>query len=279
MGHRVEPGDDDERILRQDHSLPAVRIHLPFRRDSAKVRAMSIWGKLAGAAAGLAIGGPIGALIGAVAGHYAVDREGSADGGDPRAQVAFTIGVIALGAKMAKADGVVTSDEVSAFKQVFTVPPSEVRNVARIFNLAKQDVAGYEAYAGQLAGLFRDDRQMLEDVLDGLFHIAKADDVVHPAELEYLESVAGIFGFGAHDFARIKARHIVRGRGDPYLVLGLDPGARNEEVKGAWRRLVAENHPDRHIARGMPEEFIAIANDKIAAINAAYDDIRKERGL
>jgi DnaJ like chaperone protein len=260
------------RVLRPPKDGSAVRIHLPFTRDSAKVRAMSIWGKLAGAAAGLAIGGPIGALIGAVAGHYAVDREGSADGGDPRAQVAFTIGVIALGAKMAKADGVVTSDEVSAFKQVFTVPPSEVRNVARIFNLAKQDVAGYEAYAGQLAGLFRDDRQMLEDVLDGLFHIAKA-------ELEYLESVATIFGFGAHDFARIKARHIVRGKGDPYLVLGLDPGARDEEVKGAWRRLVAENHPDRHIARGMPEEFIAIANDKIAAINAAYDDIRKERGL
>jgi DnaJ like chaperone protein len=180
---------------------------------------------------------------------------------------------------MAKADGVVTSDEVNAFKQVFTVPPSEIRNVARIFNLAKQDVAGYEAYAGQLAGLFGHDRQMLEDVLDGLFHIAKADDVVHPAELDYLESVATIFGFAATDFARIKARHIVRGKGDPYLVLGVEPDARDDEVKRAWRRLAAENHPDKHIARGVPEEFIAIANEKIAAINAAYDEIRKERGL
>src|SRR5690606_22454090 len=149
-------------------------IHPAFTRNPDKVRAMSIWGKVAGAAAGLALGGPIGALIGAAARHCALDRNGAAGSGtDPRAQIALTIGVIALGAKMAKADGVVTSDEVTAFKQVFTVPPGELKNVARIFNLAKKDVAGYDAYAGQLAGLFRGEPQLLEDVLDGLFHIAK----------------------------------------------------------------------------------------------------------
>lgn len=239
---------------------------------------MSIWGKVAGAAAGLAIGGPIGALIGAIAGHYALDRNGDGDG-DPRAQIAFTIGVIALGAKMAKADGVVTGDEVKAFKQVFVVPPHEIKNVARIFNLAKQDVAGYGAYAEQLASLFKNDQQMLEDVIDGLFHIATADRLIHPDELAYLESVAGIFGFDAHQFARIKARHVMRDKADPYLVLGIDPGASNEEVKRVYRKLVSENHPDKHIARGMPEEFVAIANEKIAAINNAYDQISRERRL
>ena len=136
---------------------------------------MSVWGKLAGAAAGLAIGGPIGALLGGVAGHYVIDRDKEEDG-PAENQVAFTVGVIALGAKMAKADGVVTMDEVNAFKEVFKVPEGEMKNVARVFNLAKQDVAGYEAYAEQLATMFKGNRKLLEDVLEGLFHIAKADE-------------------------------------------------------------------------------------------------------
>ncbi len=240
---------------------------------------MSIWGKLAGAAAGLAVGGPIGALIGAVAGHYAIDKTRVSDDGGPKDQLAFTVGVIALGAKMAKADGVVTRDEVDAFKQVFSVPPSELKNVARIFNMAKQDVAGYDAYASQLADLFKTRKQMLEDVMDGLFHIAKADGVVHPSELEYLESVAQIFGFATLDFARIKARHVAPEESDPYLVLGIGRDASDADVKQTYRKLVAENHPDKVIARGVPEEFVAIATEKIAAINAAYDIIQKERGL
>ena len=147
---------------------------------------MSIWGKLAGAAAGLAVGGPIGALLGGVAGHYVIDRDQQQDG-PAENQVAFTVGVIALGAKMAKADGVVTMDEVNAFKEVFKVPEGEMKNVARVFNLAKQDVAGYEAYAEQLAAMFKGNRKLLEDVLEGLFHIAKADDTLHPNEERFLK--------------------------------------------------------------------------------------------
>jgi len=238
---------------------------------------MTIWGKFAGAAAGLAIGGPLGALVGAIAGHFAIDR-GSSDA-PPQHHIAFTIGVIALGAKMAKADGVVTRDEVAAFRQVFQVPRDEVKNVARVFDLAKQDVAGFEAYAKQLETLFSGNKEVLEDVIDGLFHIAKADGVIHPAEAAYLEDVARIFGFGTLEFARIKARHLGPDKGDPYLVLGVGHDASDDEVKRAYRKLVAENHPDKAMARGVPEEFIAIATEKLAAINAAYDQISKERGL
>ena len=146
---------------------------------------MSIWGKLAGAASGLAVGGPIGAMLGGVAGHYIIDRAEDED--TPAAnQLAFTVGVIALGAKMAKADGVVTQDDVNAFKNVFKVPDGEMKNVARIFNLAKRDVAGYEAYAEQLAPMFKGNRKLLEDVLDGLFHIAWADNNLQPSEEEFL---------------------------------------------------------------------------------------------
>jgi DnaJ like chaperone protein len=150
---------------------------------------MSIWGKVAGAAAGLAAGGPIGALLGGVAGHYVIDRDSSNEA-LPENQVAFTVGVIALGAKMAKADGIVTRDEVMAFKEVFKVPEGEMKNLSRIFDLAKQDVVGYEAYAEQLASLLKGNRKLLDDVLEGLFHIAKADGVFDPREEQFLAEVA-----------------------------------------------------------------------------------------
>ncbi len=198
--------------------------------------------------------------------------------GEPEEEVAFTIGVIALGAKMAKADGVVSQAEVAAFKQVFTVRDEELANVARVFNLAKQDVAGYDAYARRLARLFRDKPEVLETVLDGLFHISKADNVVHPAELDYLHSVAEIFGMTEECFARVKARHFV-GDLNPYMVLGIGPDASNEEIKNWYRKLVREIHPDKLVANGMPEEAVDLAGKTLATINAAYDEIARERKL
>jgi len=239
---------------------------------------MSVWGKLAGAAAGLAIGGPIGALLGGVAGHYAIDRDQEQDG-PAENQVAFTVGVIALGAKMAKADGVVTMDEVNAFKEVFKVPEGEMKNVARVFNLAKQDVAGYEAYAEQLATMFKGNRKLLEDVLEGLFHIAKADESLHPGEEQFLSQVAKRFGFTETEFSYIKARHVVASKRNPYDVLGIKPAISNDELKSHYRRLVADNHPDKLMARGVPKEFIAIATEKVATINEAYEVIARERGM
>ncbi len=246
-------------------------------RGSPYACPMSVWGKIAGAAAGLAIGGPIGALLGGVAGHFGFDRQ--KDGTVKQNDVAFTVGVIALGAKMAKADGVVTTDEVAAFKEVFKVPPGEADNVARIFNLAKQDIAGYEAYAEQLAKLFESNRELLQDVLEGLFHIAAADGVIHPKEEEYLNHVATRFGFSSAEFKYIRARFLPEDRRSPYDVLGVTPQIANAELKSHYRRLVAENHPDKAIARGVPEEFVAIANEKLAAINEAYEEICQERGL
>ena len=197
---------------------------------------------------------------------------------DPQSSVAFTIGMIALGAKMAKADGVVTSDEVTAFRQVFEVQPEELANVARVFNLAKQDVAGYDAYARQVARLFTDRPEVLEDVMDGLFHIAKADGIVRDEELAYLESVAEIFGL-QHRFRCIRARHVKAEEDDPYEILGIEPCAEDNELRSHYRQLVRDNHPDKHIAAGVPEELITIATERLAAINSAYETVARERGL
>ena len=244
---------------------------------------MSIWGKIAGAAAGFVLaGGPLGALLGSVAGHYVFDKQGRQVGGAEKQaqdQVAFTIGVIALGAKMAKADGRVTRDEVNAFREVFQVPPSEFEHVKRVFNRARKDMAGYEGYAQQIAGLFRSNPGVLEDLLDGLFYIAKADGVIHPKEIDYLQNVAGIFGFSESEFARIRSGHLGADVSDPYVILGVDVSISNIELKTTYRRLVRENHPDALVARGVPEEFIVLANDKLAVINDAYDRIMQSRGI
>jgi len=232
---------------------------------------MSIWAKLADVAAELVGGGPIGSLRGALG---SAEPNRSAED-----QVAFTVGVIALGAKMAKADGVVTDDEVNAFREVFKVPPGEMTNVARIFNLAKRDVTGYEAFADQLAAIFKGNRKLLEDVLEGLFHIAKADRVLHPNEVQFLAQVAKRFGITETEFSYIKARHAAPTKRNPYDVLGAKPSMGNDELKSYYRKLVVENHPDKLMARGVPKEFVAIATEKIAAINEAYGLIAKERGI
>jgi DnaJ like chaperone protein len=239
---------------------------------------MSIWGKLGGAAAGFLAGGPIGALAGAFAGHVLFDRTGFMVERPEEPGVAFTIAIIALGAKLAMADGAVTRDEEDAFTRVFRVPPSEAANVKRIFDLARRDTAGYEAYAAQIAKMFRTSPGVLEDVMDCLFEIAKADGVFHPGEARLLERVAEIFGFSPNVYRRIRATHFVDAS-DPYVILGVSYEASEDEIRHTYRLLVKENHPDSLIGRGVPPEFVQLATDKLAAINTAYETIRRERDI
>jgi DnaJ like chaperone protein len=206
---------------------------------------------------------------------HVLDRLHSADTA-PEKSLAFTIGMIALGAKMARADGVVTDAEINAFKDVFQVPEKDVPNVERVFNLAKQDVAGFESYAEQVAKLFEARSETLENVLDGLFHIAKADGAVHEDELTYLNRIAELFGFSEKDFIRIRARH-VQVEDDPYGILGIDPDVGLDAIKAQHRKLVRELHPDRQIAAGLPAEMVKLATDRMARINEAYDRIMKVR--
>jgi DnaJ like chaperone protein len=193
----------------------------------------------------------------------------------PEKTVAFTIGMIALSAKMAKADGTVTRDEVAAFGQVFQVPDKDRAAVERVFDLAKQDIAGFESYAKQVAALFEPGSDMLENVLDGLFHIAKADGAVHEDELVFLQRISELFGFDAKTFSRIKARHILIAD-DPYEIMGVDRETSFDDIRKTHRKLVRELHPDKHVASGMPEELVLIATERLARINEAFDRIKKE---
>lgn len=192
----------------------------------------------------------------------------------PEETVAFTIAVIALGAKMAKADGRVTRDEITAFKKVFHLPKEEERQAARIYNLARTEVAGFEVYARQIARMFDDRPQVLRDLLEGLVYIAAADGEFHPGEAEYLRRVAELFGIDAAELRQIRARHIAD-MNDPYEILGIEQSASTEEVRRHFRKLVRELHPDRMIARGVPEEARRFAEQRLSSINRAYDTIMR----
>ena len=197
----------------------------------------------------------------------------------PELKVAFTIAVVALAAKMARSDGVVVVSEWEAFQAIMAVPEDEAENVRRVFDLAKKDSAGYEHYAAQIAELLKDDGRFRQTILEGLFHIAAADGVMHPKEDAFLRVVAGKFGFTDAAFRHVRSRFVHDETAGPYEVLGVDPSASDEEVRQRYRRLVAANHPDRLMGQGLPEEFVAVATRKLAAINAAYEELARERKL
>lgn len=228
------------------------------------VTPMSIWSRIATAISALRQGEPLADVF---------ERLRT----PPERSVAFAIAVIALGAKIAKADGRVTRDEVTAFREVFHIPKKDEAGAARVFNLARQDVAGFDAYAQRIADMFGRGDPALSDLMEGLFHIAIADGDYDPREDEVLQAVAAIFGIGEREFRSLRASVVPDARPDPYDVLGIEPEATLQQIRSHWHRLVRETHPDRMIARGVPEEAVKLAEKRLIAINRAWEEISEAR--
>ena len=238
---------------------------------------MSIWGKIIGGAAGFAIGGPIGGLLGAIAGH-AVDSYVAETQSDPAAgrEVAFTIALIALSAKMAKADGTVTRDEILAFRQKVDISQKDIDHVSRLWDLARQTPDGFDGYARQLAKMFPPASPILDQLMELLFFIAQADGDITETETNYLSQVAGILGYNASGFERL-CLMCSNPEASPYHVLGVSPEDDDQSIRQSWINLAKDHHPDQLTAAGLPEEFIRAANERLAKINAAYEDITQLR--
>ena len=242
---------------------------------------MSIWGIIIGGAAGAAMGGgAIGTLLGAAAGHFiqkSMATEPTPEDEEQQRQIAFTVAVIALSAKMAKVDGAVTRDEIAAFRERVPIPPEEVAGVGKFWDQAKQSPHGFEAYASEVAAVFGPKSNVLEQILDLLFYIAEADGDVTPKEKEYLANVAEIFGFTENDLNRMFAQYGEAIRQRPWEVLGVSKDISDEDLKKRWKELAKENHPDKLTADGMPDDFIESAKAKMAEINVAYETMVKMR--
>ncbi len=288
--------------FRGDRRTPGVKLLLlRFYYGPATV---SYWGKLLGGMAGFAMGGPPGALMGAALGH-AADRGAASKLSAfappfglfnpgrlhpariaamfvPREQL-FAMAVVALSAKLAKCDGPVTRAEIDGFKRHFRVPVENAREVGRLFDQARETQDDFEPYATQLGESFSDNRGVLEDVLAGLFGIARADGPVNAAELDFLARCARGFGLDGASWERVRTggARVAQSdtAADPYAVLGVARSAPDEAVRAAWKQLMRDNHPDGLAARGVPAAFVARATEKVANINAAWDRIKRERGL
>jgi DnaJ like chaperone protein len=260
---------------------------------------MGYWGKIIGGAAGFFVGGPYGAVIGAALGHAA--DSGSVEairrpfmqatnynparvaGMLGRREEVFALAVTVLAAKLCKCDGPITRLEIDAFKRNFRIPPASARGIGRLFDQARDSSDSFEPYAAQLAEAFADNRGVLEQVLTSLFNIARADGAVNPREQEFLRRVHRRLLLDQVAWDRV-AGETPRRRApvdddNPYLELGLTRAASGEELRATWKRLMRENHPDSLASRGVQADFIARASDKVARINAAWDRIKRERGL
>jgi len=258
-----------------------------------------VWGKIIGGVAGFAMGGPVGAVVGAALGH-AADSGGLKGLGKNfrlpsafsparlaatlgRREQVFAVSVVVLAAKLAKCDGPVNRQEIDAFKRSFRIPPQSARDIGRLFDQARDSADGFEDYATQLGEAFADAPGVLEDVLAALFQIARADRPVTVIEHQFLLAVCHRFGLGQTAWDRAASNTPRRppppeGE-DPYEVLGVAKSASGDDLRAAWKKLMRENHPDSLASRGVPEEFVASATAKVAKINAAWDRIKRERGL
>lgn len=221
---------------------------------------MSIWSRIGEALSKLTSGAPLSEVFDSLR-------------APPERSVAFTIAVIALGAKMAKADGRVTRDEVAAFREVFHITDRDAPQAAKVFNLARQDAAGFEVYANQIAGMFQDDQAVLANLVEGLFHIAMADGTYHPKEDDYVHTVARLFGLDERQFRGYRTRFVPDAPPDAYDVLGVSPEDSLDEIRKRWRAQIRETHPDALVAQGLPEEAIRMATKRMIAVNTAWEEI------
>ena len=239
---------------------------------------MTIWGKIVGGAAGFAFGGPLGALLGGVAGH-AIDKiktKKKLPEETALKQIGFTIGVIVLSAKMAKADGKVTEEEITAFKEKINVPDNEIKNVAKLWDQAKKTTDGFEVYAKQISDLLGRNSSVLEELLNLLITIAQADGKITIPEIKYLKKVGDIFGFSNADFERIYSSKSCFYTA-PYQVLGVSRNATVQEIKRKWKQLAINHHPDRLISQGVPEDLRQKSTSRLKEINNAWDIIHNQR--
>ncbi len=237
---------------------------------------MAIWGSLIGGMIGLSLGGPFGMLLGSLIGgkiSRAKSRAGFGSFAQP--QQIFALSLIVLSAKLSKADGQVSKEELIAVKDKLRIPENELDQVGKIFNKAKEESAGYESYAQQIAQIYRGNINVLEEVINILFYIAEADGNVSKSEHKMIEHIAQIFGLTEIQFNSIKESRKSSDKLNPYIVLESNPDDKIEIIRKRYLKLSKEHHPDLLMSKGVPQEVIDESKTKMRAINSAWDQVQK----
>ena len=238
---------------------------------------MSIWGSLIGGMVGFSLGGPFGMLLGSLIGGK-ISRARASGGGFGsfgKPQQIFALSLIVLSAKLSKADGQVSKEELIAVKDKLKIPESEVEQVGKIFNKAKQESTGYEPYAQQIAQIYKNNPNVLEEVINILFYIAEADGNISQSELDMIQNIARIFGLNQSQFNSIKESRKSSDKLNPYIVLESNSEEDLQTIRKKYLQLSKEHHPDILISKGVPQEVITESKKKMRAINSAWEQIQK----
>ena len=237
---------------------------------------MSIWGSLLGGVIGFSLGGPFGALLGSfLGGKISRISSSSSFTSHQNSQQIFALSLIILSAKLSKADGRVSKEELIAVKEKLQIPDSEIDQVAKIFNKAKDESTGYEPYAKQISEIFKGNQNVLEEVINILFYIAEADGHVSNEEESMIANIAFIFGLSQNQYESIKEARKSSDKLNPYIVLESQPTDDLKSIRKKYIKLSKEHHPDLLISKGVPIEVINESKNKMRAINAAWDQIQK----
>ena len=237
---------------------------------------MSIWGSLIGGMIGFSLGGPFGMLLGSLlGGKISRSRTNRGFRASAQSQRIFALSLIVLSAKLSKADGQVSREELIAVKDKLKIPENEIDEVGKIFNRAKDESTGYEPYAKQIAQFYQGNINILEEVINILFYIAESDGKVSSAELDMIENIAKIFGLTQVQFNSIKESRKGSDKLNPYVVLESKPDDDLQSIRKNYLRLSKENHPDLLLSKGVPQEVIDESKNKMRAINSAWDQIQK----
>ena len=195
--------------------------------------------------------------------------------GQQNAQEVFALSLIILSAKLSKADGHVSKEELIAVKEKLQIPDSEIDQVAQIFNKAKDESTGYEPYAKQIAEIFKGNINVLEEVINILFYIAEADGHVSSDEEDMIANIAYIFGLSQKQYQSIKESRKSSDKLNPYIVLESQPTDDLQIIRKKYIKLSKEHHPDLLMSKGVPVEVINESKNKMRVINAAWDQVQK----
>ena len=236
---------------------------------------MSIWGSLIGGMIGFSLGGPFGMLLGSLIGGKISRAKGSFNNSFAQPQQVFALSLIVLSAKLSKADGQVSKEELIAVKDKLKIPDNELDQVGKIFNKAKEESTGYQPYAEQIAQIYKNNLNVLEEVINILFYIAEADGNISDAELNMIEDISRIFGLNQTQFNSLKESRKSSDKLNPYVVLESNPEDNIADIRKKYIKLSKEHHPDLLLSKGVPVEVIEESKKKMRAINSAWDQIQK----
>ena len=255
---------------------------------------MGIIGKVVGGTIGFALLGPLGAIAGAAFGH-AFDKsddryleEGTGAGPRPgvsageQAQFMFFVAAFSMLAKLAKADGRVSKEEIDSIEKFMlydlNLDPQGRQVAMNVFHAAIQSQETFDSFARQFYGQFSGQPQLLDLMIDIMLRVSLADGAMSPGEEKLIQSAVHIFNFTEDRYRQIRSRHI-KDVDKYYAILGCSPADPDSEIKKQYRKRVAEYHPDKIASKGLPEEFTKFANEKFREIQEAYEKIKQERGI